>query len=234
MFKYGTLRLFFAKIFIGAIFIVFSLILFMSLVSFNAEDPGFKKITDEQNIHNYLGYFGAKLSSFMLVFWGHASYIISLFFLFMGFRCLLGIGSVKFFRRFFLILLGITFINLFLTLINFKNYELGLVATFLFDLIFQVYHKQINNYTILYLGSSIFFLVGIIFVAYGLNIKIKFITKLVFILYPLRLVLKLNFIKLVFKFFSIFKKRIKKFHTINQLKVSQYLQKIKKVFYKKI
>jgi len=70
MFKYGTLKLFFAKIFIGAILIFFSLVLFVSLVSFNAEDPGFKKIADEQNIHNYLGYFGAKLSSFMLVFWG--------------------------------------------------------------------------------------------------------------------------------------------------------------------
>ena len=79
MFKYGTLKLFFAKIFIGAILIFFSLVLFVSLLSFNIEDPGFKKIADEQNIHNYLGYFGAKLSSFMLVFWGHASYIISLF-----------------------------------------------------------------------------------------------------------------------------------------------------------
>ena len=80
MFKYGTLRLFFAKVGIGAIFIVFSLILFVSLISFNQEDPGFKIITNQQNIHNYLGYLGAKLSSFMLVFCGHASYIISLFF----------------------------------------------------------------------------------------------------------------------------------------------------------
>ena len=77
MFKYGTLRLFFTKILIGSIFIAFSLILFLSLISFNPEDPGFKRITNEENIHNYLGYFGATLSSFMLVFWGHASYIIS-------------------------------------------------------------------------------------------------------------------------------------------------------------
>ena len=113
MFKYGTLKLFFAKIFIGAILIFFSLVLFVSLVSFNVEDPGFKKIADEQNIHNYLGYFGAKLSSFMLVFWGHSSYIISLFFFSNGFRLVLGIGSIKFFRRFFLIITGIIFINLF-------------------------------------------------------------------------------------------------------------------------
>ena len=81
MFKYGTLRLFFTKILIGSIFIAFSLILFLSLISFNPEDPGFKKFAYEQNINNYLGYFGAKLSSFMLVFLGHASYIISFFFL---------------------------------------------------------------------------------------------------------------------------------------------------------
>ena len=57
MFKYGTLRLFFNKILIGSIFIAFSLILFLSLISFNPEDPGFKRITNEENIHNYLGYF---------------------------------------------------------------------------------------------------------------------------------------------------------------------------------
>ena len=52
MFKYGTLKLFFAKIFIGVILIFFSLVLFVSLVSFNVEDPGFKKIADEQNVRN--------------------------------------------------------------------------------------------------------------------------------------------------------------------------------------
>ena len=233
MFKYGTLRLFFAKIFIGSILIVFSLILFVSLVSFNTEDPGFKKIANEQNIHNYLGYFGAKLSSFMLVFWGYASYIISLFFFFMGLKLLLGIGSIKFFRKFFLILLGITFINLFMALINFKNYELGLVATFFFDLIFQVYQKQINNYTILYGGSSIIFLVGIIMVMYGLNIKIKFIAKIAFILYPLRFVFKLNFIKLVFKFFSIFKKKDKKISYKGSIKSEPMFAKNKNSFLQK-
>ena len=30
--------------------------LLFSLISFNPEDPGFKKIAYEQNIHNYLGY----------------------------------------------------------------------------------------------------------------------------------------------------------------------------------
>ena len=102
MFKYGTLRLFFSKILIGSIFIAIALILFLSLISFNAEDPGFKKIVYQQNIHNYLGYFGAKLSSFLLVFWGYASYIISLFFFYIGFKLILGINSIKFFRRFFI------------------------------------------------------------------------------------------------------------------------------------
>ena len=130
MFKYGTLRLFFAKILIGSVFIVISLMLFLSLISFNSEDPGFKKIVYEQNIHNYLGFFGAKLASFMLVFWGHASYIISLFFFSKGFKLLLGIGYIRFFRRFFLILIGITLINLFMTLIDVKNYEIGLITIF--------------------------------------------------------------------------------------------------------
>ena len=111
MFKYGTLRLFFAKILIGSILITFSLVFFLSLISFNPEDPGFKKIAYQQNIHNYLGYFGAKLSSFLLVFWGHASYIISLFFFSIGCKLVIGIGSIKFFRRFFLIFAGITFIS---------------------------------------------------------------------------------------------------------------------------
>jgi len=151
----------------------------------------------------------------------------------MGLKLLLGIGSIKFFRKFFLILLGITFINLFMALINFKNYELGLVATFFFDLIFQVYQKQINNYTILYGGSSIIFLVGIIMVMYGLNIKIKFIAKIAFILYPLRFVFKLNFIKLVFKFFSIFKKKDKKISYKGSIKSEPMFAKNKNSFLQK-
>ena len=112
----------------------------------------------------------------MLVFLGHASYIISFFFFSKGFKLVLGIGYIKFFRRFFLILAGITLINLFMALIDVKNYEVGLIAVFLFDLIFQVYQEQIKNYIILYFGGSLIFLVGILAIMYGLNIKIKLIT----------------------------------------------------------
>ena len=90
-----------------------------------------------------------------------------------------------------------------MALIDVKNYEVGLVTVFLFDLIFQVYQEQIKNYIILYFGGSFIFLVGILAIMYGLNIKIKLIAKLSFILYPLRFILKLNFIKLIFKFFNI-------------------------------
>ena len=146
---------------------------------------------------------------------------------------MLGIGSIKFFRRFFLILTGIIFINLFITLIGVKNYEVGLFAIFFFDLIFKVYQEYINNYVILYVGGSFVFLIGFLFVLYGLNIKIKFIAKLSFILYPFKFILKFNFVKLFFKFFSIFKNKSKKFSYKESIKSEPVLEKNKKNFLQK-
>ena len=81
MFKYGNFKLFFVKFIIGSLFIIFSISLFLSLVTYSPEDPGFKKIVYVDNIQNSLGYFGAQLSSIMVVFWGNSSYFISLFLL---------------------------------------------------------------------------------------------------------------------------------------------------------
>jgi len=114
-----------------------------------------------------------------------------------------------------------------------KNYEVGLVAVFLFDLIFQVYQEQINNYIILYFGGSFILLVGILAIMYGLNIKIKLIAKLSFILYPLRFILKLNFIKLIFKFFNIFKNKDKKTSYKGSIKSEPIFEKNKKNFLQK-
>ena len=59
-------------------FVAFALSL-VSLVSYNKNDPGFGKFEKTDQINNYLGIYGANLSSFLNDFIGFGAYLIPLF-----------------------------------------------------------------------------------------------------------------------------------------------------------
>ena len=55
MFSYGSFKLFFLKVFLGVVFVVFSGFLLISLLTNNPNDPGIGKLRDSLEIYNYFG-----------------------------------------------------------------------------------------------------------------------------------------------------------------------------------
>ena len=82
MFKYGSIRNFIVKFLVGIILLAFGLIYFTSLYSYSANDPGFNQLNyniNDSNIENLMGFFGAYLSSYSLIFIGTLSYVLAFF-----------------------------------------------------------------------------------------------------------------------------------------------------------
>ena len=90
MFKYGGFKLFVFKIFTGLILLVFGTFLAISLWTHSPSDPGLGKLKSFGNINNLFGYFGALASSSFLFLFGFFSYVLSLFFSYLGLFLLLG------------------------------------------------------------------------------------------------------------------------------------------------
>ena len=204
MFKYGSFRLFLIKFIFGFFFIIFAISLLISLLTYSPEDPGFKKIVYVDNIKNALGFFGAKLSSTMLVFWGHYSYIIFLFFIIKGFKLILGITNVRFLIRGIFLIFGIICINFFLKIIELEKFEYGLLLLFSHNLIFESVLTKLNNIIFIYGISFIFFLTGMLMLIYSLSIRIKFIKYFFIIFVPLKFIFNLTFFKSLISVFKIF------------------------------
>ena len=66
------------------------LISFISLVSYDITDPGFSTTGTTEELNNYIGLFGAYFSSFLLSFFGLASYFLPLLFLSAGIHLISG------------------------------------------------------------------------------------------------------------------------------------------------
>ena len=104
MFKYGSFRLFLIKFVFGLIVSGFSIIYFLSLFSYDHSDPGFKRFQDSSinlEVSNYIGYFGAYLSSYSFVIFGYLSYIFVIFLFLEGIKSLTGFKNNKIFLKTF-------------------------------------------------------------------------------------------------------------------------------------
>ena len=187
MFKYGSIKLFFTKIIIGLIILTLSVLIFVSLISHDLSDPGFNKISDKSLITNSMGYFGALLSSIMLVFIGHQSYTISFFLFLISFKLLIGVESDKNFIKFILIFVSIILINTFVNIFALESYRAGIVSLFFINQLDMLINSIINNFYILYLIKLIFFLLGIVGLAYSFSINLKFLNKFKSVFYLIRI-----------------------------------------------
>ena len=187
MFKYGSIKLFFTKIIIGLIILTLSVLIFVSLISHDLSDPGFNKISDKSLITNSMGYFGALLSSIMLVFIGHQSYTISFFLFLISFKLLIGVESDKNFIKFILIFVSIILINTFVNIFALESYRAGIVSLFFINQLDMLINSIINNFYILYLIKLIFFLLGIVGLAYSFSINLKFLNKFKSVFYFIRI-----------------------------------------------
>ena len=98
MFNYGNLKLLLLKLFLGIFLIGLSLFLFVSIYTFNPNDPGIGKLVGKSEITNFFGFWGAFFSSIFLILFGKASYFLVIFLSYLGVFIFL-IGSAYLFRK---------------------------------------------------------------------------------------------------------------------------------------
>ena len=186
MFKYGSIKLFFTKLIIGLIILTLSMLIFVSLISHDLSDPGFNKISDKSIITNSMGYFGALLSSILLVFIGHQSYAISFFLFLISIKLLIGINSDKNFIKLISVFASIVLINAFVSVFTLENYRVGILSLFVIGQFDTLYNSTINNFYILYLIKFIFFLFGVVGFAYSFSINLNFLNKFKSVFYLIK------------------------------------------------
>ena len=197
MFKYGSLRKFFIKIFFGLILVLFSLVYLGSLISYNKNDPGFKNFSNQeinQGVFNFFGVFGAHLSSYSIIIIGNLSYVVGLFILFEGTKSIFGIINKRYLLRFFLNLFGIFFTSIFIYLYGLDNFNPGLISIFLSDQINYYVFENINNSFLTYLLGLIIFIIGMILIIISFSIKYNFVKKIFIFFKIIKFIKYLNFI----------------------------------------
>ena len=91
MFKYGGLKLFLLKTISGLALLALGLFILISVGTHNPEDPGLGRLLHFNETTNFFGRFGATVSSLLIFFFGHYSYLIGIFFIFFGIFFLLAL-----------------------------------------------------------------------------------------------------------------------------------------------
>ncbi len=174
MFKYGSFRKFFAKFLTGIVLFGFGLIYLISLYSYSPNDPGFNQLNyniDDNKIKNLMGFFGAHLSSYSLIFFGTLSYLLAVFITIEGGKLVLGISSKLIILKFMSNLTGIITLNVSLKTAGFTYLKKGLVSQFLIDAFTNINLNILENIFIYYIINLLFLILGIIliFLSFGIN-----------------------------------------------------------------
>ena len=81
MFNYGSFKLLLLKVFVGAFLLGFSLFLFVSIYTYNPNDPGIGRLVVNLEIKNFFGFWGAVFSIVFLMLFGKASFFLLIFLL---------------------------------------------------------------------------------------------------------------------------------------------------------
>ncbi len=211
MFKYGSFRLFLVKIFFGLLFIFIGAFQIISIYSYSERDPGFNKHSNNflnEEISNLLGWYGANIASYSLIFLGLLSLAIGLFMLLEGIKLFLGIKSNYLFLKFLANIFGIIFINIFILSTNFFNNSGGLISLFFFENINKIlFSYNLNN---LFISLIHFFilLVGLYLIILSFNLNLLKYKKILIIFKVFKFLRYLRFLKLIFKLKPNFDKKI--------------------------
>jgi len=196
MFKYGNFKSFVVKIILGILFSFVSIFIFISLISFNLNDPGFGFSRTVKNVNNFGGFAGAYISRFFFVFFDKTSYLFSVFFGIFGVRLLFGIQSRLVLVKFFSLILGLFLMNCSLSIVG---ADVGIVGDFLHKLFYNNFENFMSNNIYYWFVLFVLFSVGTIFILMALNIKGFYYKKILKIFYPFKFILKL--LILLFNYF---------------------------------
>ena len=198
MFKYGSFRNFIIKFFVGIILFVFGLVYLLSLYTHSPNDPGYQKF-NEGAVTNVLGFFGAYLSSYSLVFIGTLSYLLGLFLSIEGCKLLLGMSKRLIFLRFLSSLLGIIFINVSLKSFEELYLERGLLSQIVIDLFSIINFNFLENIFVYFIINFLLFIFGIFLIIISFRIKLSWVNR---IFYSFRI---FKYLRFLFSIFSILK-----------------------------
>ena len=160
----------FIKYLNGSFFFFLSIILALSLISFNVEDSSFLTITNNQT-KNLMGNPGSYISSFFIYTFGIMSYLLVLFFMIYSFLIFFNQKPKYFFIRLLLFIFGLILIPQILIYWKFQfsfipNFSLyGIFASKIFD-----FHQNI------YL-SYLFSIIGVLIYCASQNLLKLFIIK---------------------------------------------------------
>ena len=199
MFKYGSFRNFVIKFFIGIVLFISGLIYLTSLYSFSPNDPGFNQFNysiNNSEISNLLGFFGAYLSSYSLVFIGTLSYLLAFFITTEGGKLFLGIANRFVILNFLSNLAGIIIINVSLRSFDITYLNAGLISQFLVDLFTSINLNLSENIFIYFIINFLLLIFGIVLVLLSFKINLSWISKIASFL---------KFLKYFKVLFSIFK-----------------------------
>ncbi len=202
MFKYGSIRNFIVKFLVGIILFGFGLIYFASLYSYSANDPGFNQLNyniNESNIENLIGFFGAYLSSYSLIFIGTLSYILVFFIILEGGKLFLGITSRFIILKFLSNLSGIILINISIKSVDITLLQTGLVSQFLIDLFTNINLNLQENIFIYLIINFLFLAFGVVLIFLSFRINFSWINKLFSFLKVFK------YFKFLFSVFGLFK-----------------------------
>ena len=161
---------------IGILFIIFSILLFLSLVTYSPDDPNFI-FSENIEIKNKLGIYGSYVSDFFFQSIGLISFIIPFSIMMIGLNIFLNKNPIIIFSNFFFIILYSSFGALFFSIFNNENFSLiiygngGFVGQVFGNLFKEVVNINISfSYYLILILIFIFFLLSI-------NFNLKFILK---------------------------------------------------------
>ncbi len=181
MFKYGSFRGFVIKFLVGLALFGFGLIFLTSLYSYSPDDSGFKQLNyniNDNEVENILGFFGAYLSSYSLIFIGTLSYLLAFFLILEGSKLFLGIVSRLIILKFLSNILGIIIINVSLRSIEGVYLERGLISQFIIDLFSNINLSALENIFIYIIINFLLLLLGIYLILLSFRINISWIYKI--------------------------------------------------------
>jgi DNA segregation ATPase FtsK/SpoIIIE, S-DNA-T family len=192
MFNYGSFKLLLLKVFLGIFLLGFSLFLLVSIYTHNLNDPGIGRLVGRSEITNFFGFWGAIFSSIFLTLGGKSSFLLVIFFLYLGVFLFLGMVLKRPFLKVLLILLSVILINISLSLQQSFDANTGLLSNILFNIYKSYFPFLVNDFLYRSLGIACFTLISIILLLYCFSINIGFFKNIILKIFSFDLFKPLN------------------------------------------
>tara|TARA_Y100000591_G_C21849676_1_gene710869 strand:- start:1007 stop:3094 length:2088 start_codon:yes stop_codon:yes gene_type:complete len=161
---------------IGILFVLFSILLFLSLVTYSPNDPNFI-FSENIQINNKLGIYGSYVSDFFFQSIGLISFIIPFSIIMIGLNIFLYKNPIIIFSNFFFIILYSSFGALFFSVFNNENFFLIIYGNGGF--VGQVFGNLVKEFVNINISFSYYLILILIFVFFllSINFNLKFIIK---------------------------------------------------------